>query len=82
MTTFTETTEERYGEMLDVLPPAAYGNLGFLVGEPVTHRRCTVAGCYAPTYDAFMHWKGQYYASDEPMTVFEFNKLTLSDFRP
>lgn len=34
MTQWIEVTEERYDEMLGVLPPEIMTGLGFLVGEP------------------------------------------------
>jgi len=37
-----ECTEERYNEMLGVLPPALWLAKGFLVGEPHDHRRCKI----------------------------------------
>ena len=37
MTKWIETTEERYDEMLGVLPPAYWSSIGFLVGEPMDH---------------------------------------------
>jgi hypothetical protein len=79
MTTFSDTTEERYFEMLGVLPPEAYGAGGFLVGEPVNHRNCEISGRLAPTFDAFFSIGDQYYASDEPMTVKEFAKVKKAD---
>lgn len=76
---FTPTTEERFYEMLEVLPPAYYANNGFLVGEPVNHRTCRVSGHIAPTYDAFVQLSGKYYASPEALTIKEFKNITIAD---
>lgn len=66
-----ECTEERYDEMLCVLPPALWLAKGFLVGEPFDHRTCTVRGNVAPTYAAFIQYKGQFYEGPN-MTEAEF----------
>jgi hypothetical protein len=63
-----ETTEERYNEMLEVLPPAFYGNQGFLVGEPWDHHATTGQ----PRYQAFRCVAGKYYVSSRAMTRAEF----------
>jgi hypothetical protein len=39
-----ECSEARYDEMLNILPPRLWLAYGYLVGEPVTHRKCTVTG--------------------------------------
>jgi hypothetical protein len=75
-TTFKPVTSERYNEMLEVLFPAEWTKLGFLVGEPADHRRCKVTGLVAATFDAFARIGDQHYAADEAMTRREF--LTLS----
>jgi len=44
------TTEKMYGYMLEVLPPTAYWNGAFLVGEPRTFDRNTgedIFACFA-----------------------------------
>jgi hypothetical protein len=58
MTTWKESTEKRYWEMLEVLPPAAMTGLGFLVGEPFDHGTCTVKGFTLPRYSAFAEIEG------------------------
>ena len=35
--TWKRTTEAKYDEMLEILPPALWTGLGFLVGEPLDH---------------------------------------------
>lgn len=62
------TTQSMYWDMLEVLPPAAMSNSGFLVGEPNHHNSND-----EPVYACFMQngnsFKAQY------LTVREFNKL-------
>jgi hypothetical protein len=67
-----ECTEERYEEMMNVLPPAEYSRHGFLVGEPWDHHAMT--GC--PRYSAFIMRGCRHYASSRPMTVVEFRQQT------
>ena len=64
--------------MLGILPPAIMLPDGFLVGEPVSHRKCQLTGKVKPTYAAFFgsgrsprepHWE-----ADEPLTIGEFLK--------
>ena len=66
-----EVDENRWDEMLGVLPPALWIAKGFLVGEPFDHRRCTVTGCIRPTYAAFVQHNGRYYEGPN-MTEPEF----------
>ena len=76
---WTETTEEQYHDMLDILPPALYSEHGFLVGEPVTHRPCRVTGDLSPTYDAFVYVRQKYYAAHESLTKAEFRAVTVAE---
>jgi hypothetical protein len=69
--TWSETTKERYWEMLECLPPTAHCSGGFLVGEPWDHH----ATSGQPRYAAFSEIGGKYYASSRPMTRGEFRKL-------
>lgn len=62
------TTEERYHEMLEVLPPAAWLANGFLVGEPADHHAMTSQ----PRYDAFRVVGTDYQVSSRPLTKKEF----------
>ena len=48
-----ECSEERYDEMLGVLPPALWLSKGFLVGEPFDHRTCKVTNVVRASYAAF-----------------------------
>jgi hypothetical protein len=73
-----ECSEERYEEMLGILPPALWLAKGFLVGEPHDHRSCRVTGQFAPTFAAFFEHKGKHYEGD-PMTFAEFRKFDLND---
>jgi len=65
---WTETTEEKYFEMLEVLPPAYMGNGGFLVGEPYDHD----AGNGQPRWTAFRQVGEKFFAANRPMTIAEF----------
>jgi hypothetical protein len=73
-----EVTEERYDEMLDMLPPALWVGKGFLVGEPFDHRKCNITGKMSATYTAFFHAKGRYFEGD-PMTTAEFVNFDISE---
>ena len=69
--TWEPTTEARYYESLECLPPAAYGANGFLVGEPWDHHAMTGR----PRYQAFIHNGDQYLVSSRPMTKAEFKAI-------
>jgi hypothetical protein len=69
--TWGETTEDRYYEMLEALPPAYMGNLGFLVGEPWDHHVITGQ----PRFAAYRCIKGKFLESSRPMTIKEFKTL-------
>lgn len=71
-----EVSAERYDEMLGVLPPEIMTGLGFLVGEPSTHRRCTISGNVAPDFQAFARVAGRYYGARQCMTIAEFKRAT------
>ena len=64
-------TEERYYELLECVPPAAFGAGGFLVGEPWDHHALTGR----PRYQACIHNGDQYLASSRPLTKAEFKAL-------
>ncbi len=68
--TWKLTTEERYMEMLCVLPPEYMNANGFLVGEPTDHREGQ------PRYAAFRHDGGGHYEATEPCTLAEFQYAT------
>jgi hypothetical protein len=65
-----ETTEERYHEMLNVLPPEMHRNGAFLVGEASDHSASTGRARYA----AFKHRGAKYYAATRPLTRVEFQQ--------
>ena len=66
---FTETTAERFDEMLNVLPPAwgTQGYTAFLVGEPYDHD----AETGRPRFQGFIQQGKKYYQSNRPVTVKE-----------
>jgi len=66
--TWTEVTEDKYEEMLGVLPPAAYAGAGFLVGEPFDHDPATGR----PRYEAYRCRGGRFEVADRPLTRAEF----------
>jgi hypothetical protein len=70
--------EERYDYMLGILPPALWLAKGFLVGEPATHRKCTVTGKVLPTYAAFFFAFRRYYEGDD-MTIPEFKAFDINE---
>jgi hypothetical protein len=77
--TFKPCTEARFDEMLEVLPPIAWVRKGFLVGEPYTHRTCTVSGKYLAAYTAMLRHPGALgvvlLESTIALTVPEWNAL-------
>jgi hypothetical protein len=70
-----EVSAERFDEMLNILPPGVWNALGFLVGEPVTHRICTISNQFAPTFTVFTSYRGKYFEDQEPITVPEFEAI-------
>lgn len=78
--TLIHTTEERYYDMLGVLPPADRTGSGFLVGEPYDHRPCRVNSTVQPTYQAFFQSGDErFFECREPMTKAEFRHYSLND---
>jgi hypothetical protein len=71
-----ECSEDRYDQMLGILPPTLWLEYGFLVRE--MHRTCTVTGQVLPTYAAFFHGFGRYYEGD-PMTLPECRAFKSDD---
>lgn len=61
-------TEERYWEMLEVLPPAAQRKGAFLVGEALDHHAKSGHG----RFDAFKQEGENFFAFSRPMTRAEF----------
>lgn len=71
-----ETTEAKYMEMLEVLPPAIWTRIGFLVGEPFDHNSQG-----RPRFEAFANVGGKFYVADQNMTVAEFRALRATDIK-
>ncbi len=69
--TWDEITAEQYDYWLECLPPAAWENGAFLVGEPSDHH----AQSGRPRYQACKAWGGKHYASNRPLTVKEFKAI-------
>ena len=76
MPKFTKTTEEKYWEMLGVLPPAIMTGYGFLVGEPMDHN---AQG--RPRFSCFMEYRGEFFESVAPMTIAEFKAIKSEDLQ-
>ena len=74
MTKWIETTEERYDEMLGVLPPAYWSSIGFLVGEPMDHNANG-----QPRFSAFVRIGKRYFGAVEPLTIAEFRQIRPDD---
>jgi hypothetical protein len=68
--TWSETTEEIFDNMLNVLPPEIMLTNGFLVGEPYDHE----ADTGKPRFDGFKRIGDKFYSSSRPMTKDEFKK--------
>lgn len=66
-----EITEERYYDMLYILPPEIHYANGFLVGEPSDHHAVTGA----PRFAAFVQYYGAYKEASRPLTKKEFREL-------
>ena len=66
--------QDKFHEMLEVLPPAAMSNGGFLVGEPWDHHALTGA----PRYGAYKQINSQYYVANRPLTKREFKEEVQS----
>lgn len=61
------TTERKYQEMLEILPPAYWSGGAFLVGEPYDHDFATGA----PRFQAYVQRGGWFYVASRPLTVKE-----------
>jgi hypothetical protein len=73
-----ECSEERYDQVLGIVPPHLWVGKGFLVGERVDFRKCKITGKTAATYAAFFYAFGRYFEGD-PMTVKEFVSFDIND---
>jgi len=69
---WAEVTEDKYWEMLEVLPPAHMNSTGFLVGEPMDHH----GQSGRPRYTAYGRWDGKHFVASRPMTRPEFIEFT------
>jgi len=67
---WSESSEDDYHDMMNVLPPALMVAGGFLVGEPWDHD--ALSG--KPRYQAFRHRSGRYEVASRPMTRDEFRE--------
>ncbi len=65
-----EITEDRYDDMLNVLPPVIWLDKGFMVGEPWDHN---IRG--QPRFGAFIRHRNKFYECLHPMTILEFREL-------
>jgi hypothetical protein len=72
---FSPVSQETFDEALGSVPPAIQIALGFLVGEPISVRVCSVTGKYNMVFRAFMERDGACYQCAEPMTLAEFRAL-------
>jgi len=72
---FKPSTQRRFDEKLEILPPIAWISKGFLVGEPWTHRECHVTHRYLPAYQAMVKVGARYFESCEGLTVPEWRAL-------
>ena len=68
-----EITEERFMDMLEMLPPVAQCGYGFMLGEPWTHDSLG-----NPMFRPFVETGDKFYEGSAPMTVREFRTLNLS----
>jgi len=76
MTTWKTTTEEKFWEMLGVLPPEYQKGGAFLMGEPYSNRRCTISGNYSDTFQGFREFSTAIFEeTSEPVTKLEFLEL-------
>lgn len=73
---------EHYIDLFELLPPAAYRDNGFLMGDPMDHRLCTVTQKIAPTYLACLRRGDEHFQSTKTYTVAEFPMLRLPAQHP
>lgn len=74
--TWKEVDEARYDEMLGVLPPIAWTDKGFLVGEPMSHLGDQ------PTFVALVRHHGRYYESEGSITIAAWRALDPREVKP
>lgn len=73
-----QVTQQRFDDMLGAVPPAVQTASGFLVGEPITDRLCTVTQQRRPVFAAFFQYGSRYFKNESPMTVAEFKRFPLA----
>ena len=71
-TTWNETTQSRYDEMLGVVPPATMTGGAFLMGEAYDFRQCAITKQIAHTYYAFRRQDGKFFEAGTKLTLAEF----------
>jgi hypothetical protein len=76
--TLKEITEDRFFDMLGALPPIDHKGTSFLLGEPYSHRHCSVTGECAPTYAGFLQIGDSYFETREAVTRKEFQGILSS----
>ncbi len=76
---FLECTEARYDEMLGILPPVDLTSKGSLVGEPNSHRICSMQGNIAADFSAFVTIDGKFFEASRCLTRREFSCMTRAD---
>lgn len=80
ITTWKPIDQERFDDMLGVLPPAWQSADGFLLGEAWSCVRCYVTNEVRPGYRAFVETAdGRFFEATGPMTVPEFRALSVLD---
>jgi hypothetical protein len=73
---WTDTTAERYDEMLGCVPPAFWRAGLFLVGEPMDHH--ALSG--APRFSAFRQIGSRYFESSRPITIREAKSILSAQY--
>lgn len=71
---YVHCSEEQMDYALGVVPPIFVGN-GFLMGEPESHRVCSVTKEIHPTYCGYFKEFGVPCVTKKPHTKHEFLKL-------
>lgn len=66
------TTEKIYDYALGVVPPEVMAGGDFLLGEPQSHRRCSVGLEITPVFDGYAQRGDKFYATSEPVSAAEF----------
>jgi hypothetical protein len=70
-------TAERYADMLNIMPPLAWVDAGFLMGEPYDHRTCGIGGYLRASYSVFVDRRGDrpHYEGTHALTAPEWRAL-------